>query len=249
MERSIVDVARLTGTTSRTLRHYGDIGLLVPTRIGSNGYRYYDDDSLVRLQRVLLLRQLGLGLPLIGNVLAGERDDGQALRIHLELLQGERDRLARQIASVESTLQKLDEGDGLMAEEMFDGFDHTAYRDEVTDRWGADAYKKSDAWWRSKSKDEQRLYQDQHLGVAADYQSARDAGESADSAIVQAIVARHVVWLNLAAEVTGGEITATRLRGYGDMYVSDPRFAKNYGGISGAEFVRAAFDHYAGHSL
>ena len=90
-----------------------------------------------------------------------------------------------------------------MAEEMFDGFDHTQYKDEVTNTWGADAYAKGDAWWRSKSKDEQRAYQDQHAAIAADYQAARDAGEPADSDTVQAIVARHVDWLNLAAEHYG----------------------------------------------
>jgi DNA-binding transcriptional MerR regulator len=39
MDWSIQDVARLAHTTSRTLRHYDDIGLLVPSRVGGNGYR------------------------------------------------------------------------------------------------------------------------------------------------------------------------------------------------------------------
>ena len=43
-------------------------------------------DALVRLQRVLLLRELGLGIPAIGEVLAGQRDDTVALRTHLEWL-------------------------------------------------------------------------------------------------------------------------------------------------------------------
>ena len=69
MDWSIQEIAKLAGTTSRTLRHYDDIGLLPPTRIGGNGYRYYDDDALVRLQRIMLLRDLGLGLPAIADVL------------------------------------------------------------------------------------------------------------------------------------------------------------------------------------
>src|SRR5580692_4109728 len=100
MERSIVDIARLAGTTSRTLRHYGDVGLLEPSRIGSNGYRYYDADALLRLQRILLLRELGLGLPAIGEVLVGHSDSSQALRTHLGWLEQEKERLDRQIASV-----------------------------------------------------------------------------------------------------------------------------------------------------
>src|SRR5690625_7789618 len=56
MEWSIQEIARHAGTTSRTLRHYDDLGLVPPSRIGANGYRYYDETALVRLQRVLLLR-------------------------------------------------------------------------------------------------------------------------------------------------------------------------------------------------
>lgn len=58
MEWSIQEIARTAGTTSRTLRHYGQLGLLPPSRVGRNGYRYYDQHSLVRLQRILLLREL-----------------------------------------------------------------------------------------------------------------------------------------------------------------------------------------------
>ena len=75
MEWSIQEIARSAGTTSRTLRHYGQIGLLTPSRIGRNGYRYYDQECLLRLQRILLLRELGLSLPDIavgpGRVPAG----------------------------------------------------------------------------------------------------------------------------------------------------------------------------------
>lgn len=249
MEWSIVDIARLAGTTSRTLRHYGDVGLLTPTRVGSNGYRYYDRDALLRLQRILLLRELGLGLPAIGEVLASENDSSKALTAHLAWLGREKERLDRQIASVEQTLHNLEGGKQLMAEQMFDGFDHTQYKDEVEQKWGADAYRKSNAWWASKTDDEKREHQAEHAAIAAGYQEALADNVSADSAAVQALVARHVDWLNLSAEFTGGPISATRLRGYGDMYVGDPRFAKNYGGQDGAEFVRDAFEYYAAHSL
>ena len=245
MERSIVEVARAAGTTSRTLRHYGNVGLLPPTRIGANGYRYYDDEALVRLQRILLLRELGLGIPAIAEVLAGRTDDARALRTHLELLETEQGRIRRQIASVTSTLHKLERGEQLMPDQMFDGFDHTKYQDEVVETWGSDAYAKSDAWWRAMSKDEQRAHQETHKQIAADYQSAQDAGEAPDGQVVREIVARHVAWLNHASDLTGGPITPTRLTNYGDMYVGDPRFAKNYGGASGAEFVRDAFVAYA----
>ncbi len=73
---SIQEIARLAGTTSRTLRHYDDIGLLPPSRIAPNGYRHYDAAALVRLQRILLLRELGLGLPQIAEVLGPSTSSG-----------------------------------------------------------------------------------------------------------------------------------------------------------------------------
>ena len=72
MEWSIQQIAKLSGTTSRTLRHYGDMGLLVPARTGANGYRYYDDDDLQRLRMVQALQAGGLSLKQCLACLAGE---------------------------------------------------------------------------------------------------------------------------------------------------------------------------------
>jgi len=71
MSWSIVEVARHAGVSSRTLRHYDDVGLVPPAYVGTNGYRYYDQDALLRLQEVLLLRELGLPLDAIRRILDG----------------------------------------------------------------------------------------------------------------------------------------------------------------------------------
>jgi len=92
---SIAEVARMSKVTSRTLRHYDDVGLVRPAYIGSNGYRYYRDEQLLRLQRVLLLRELGLGLNAIAEVLDGQCDQVSALRRHERWLHDERARLGR----------------------------------------------------------------------------------------------------------------------------------------------------------
>src|SRR6187455_719053 len=148
MEWSIQQIAKIAGTTSRTLRHYDDIGLLTPSSVGRNGYRHYDGAALVRLQRILLLRELGLGLPQIAQVLAQESSEAHALQSHLAWLRQEQHRLTQQIASVQTTIDALRGGEQLMAENMFNGFDHTQYKDEVQERWGKKAYADSDRWWR-----------------------------------------------------------------------------------------------------
>lgn len=242
-EWSIQDLAKATGTTSRTLRHYGQLGLLEPSRIGANGYRYYDQDSLVRLQRILLLRELGLGLPVIAEVLAGEQDSAAALRTHLDLLRQEQDRLARQIASVQTTLRKTEAGEPLMANEVFDGFDHTQYKDEVIEKWGKDAYEQGDRWWKSLSDADKKAFMQTHVDIAADYGRAHAAGLPVDSDEVQAIVRRHYDWLGISQR----EVSKQYFVGLGEMYVADPRFAVNYDkhGDGTAEYVRDAMKVFA----
>jgi DNA-binding transcriptional MerR regulator len=256
MEWSIQEVARLAGTTSRALRHYGDVGLLPASRTGGNGYRYYDSSALARLQRILLLRQLGLGLPEIAGVLDGERSDVTALARHLDWLRQEQDRLARQIRSVEATMEKLEGGEQLMAEDMFDGFDHTQYRDEVQQRWGADAYRSGDAWWRAKSDTEKREWMTEQRDLADDWVAAAQSGVAPDSAQAQALAARHYAWLAAVPgtprgrRADGAEGPAREyFVGLGEMYVDDGRFAANYGGAEGAQFVRDAMRVYAEANL
>ena len=59
----------MSGVTSRTLRHYHEIGLLDPAYVGANGYRYYEVEQLLRLQQILLLRELGVGLGEIADAI------------------------------------------------------------------------------------------------------------------------------------------------------------------------------------
>ena len=46
----------------------------------------------------------------------------------------------------------------MMNDDMFDGFDHTVYKDEVEQRWGAEAYSRSDSWWRSLGTEQQAAW-------------------------------------------------------------------------------------------
>lgn len=241
-EYGIAEVARVAGTTSRTLRHYGDVGLLEPSRVGANGYRYYDTAALTRLQRILMLRQLGLGVAAIGEVL-DVADDTSALRAHLEWLRAESERLDRQIASVERTIRSREKGVPIMADDMFDGFDHTRYKEEVEARWGAAAYADSDRWWRGLGADAQQAFMEEHVAIAAGWARLAEAGVPADGERAQALARRHHAWIS--AGWGNKPPSADQLSGLADMYVADERFAANYGGTQGAEYVRDALTHLA----
>lgn len=258
-DRSIQEIARIAGTTSRTLRHYDDIGLLKPARIAHNGYRHYDQAALVRLQRIMLLRELGLGLAQIAEVLessTGTEAEASALGAHLAYLREEQNRLTRQIASVESTINALKEGEELMAEDMFDGFDHTQHKEEVEARWGKKAYADGDSWYRGLSDAERADWQRLVSDLARDWISAAERGIDPASAEAQEVARRHVEWLTAVPGTPASDPAADTkayVIGLAEMYVSDPRFGANYaiadGDTSGAEFVRDALHVYAESNL
>ncbi|AZL05805.1 MerR family transcriptional regulator [Brevibacterium aurantiacum] len=247
MDWSIQETARMTGTTSRTLRHYDAIGLLPPTYIADNGYRYYDETGLVRLQRILLLKELGMPLNRIAEALEGTSDPIAALGDHVHSLGRERARIERQIAAVTATIARLEAGEPLMAEEMFDGFDHRKHKEEVTQRWGPEAYESSAHWWESLRPDDKQSWKAAVDQLNQDWANAAEAGADPESDRCQDLAHRHVQWLRAVpgtpANDPSGDIDGY-VRGLADMYVSDARFASNYGGTEGAELVRDSLNHY-----
>ena len=130
-----------------------------------------------------------------------------------------------------------------MAETMFDGFDHTQYKREVEERWGADAYARSDAWWRGMSDGDRAGFQQRTAQLGTDWMAAAASGISPHSDEAQVLAERHVAWLGGIPGTPGA--SKEYVLGLGEMYVADPRFAANYGGLDGATFVRDALKVYA----
>lgn len=119
---SIQQVARMSGVTARTLRYYDEIGLLRPAHVATNGYRFYEYEQLLRLQHVLLLRELGMDLASIAAVVNGTSNQLDALRSHLQRLHGRRGQLDTLIRTVQSTIAHLEKGLPMPTDEMYDGF-------------------------------------------------------------------------------------------------------------------------------
>lgn len=139
-----------------------------------------------------------------------------------------------------------------MAEEMFDGFDHTQYQEEVEQRWGKDAYASSDAWWRGMSAADREGWKALAARLGADWTAAAEAGVEPDAAEAQALAQRHADWLAGIPGTPGhgtGRPAKEYLLGLGDMYVADPRFAASYGGERGATLVRDALRVWAEANL
>lgn len=84
----IGEVADRTGLTRRTLRHYDELGLLVPATRSNGDYRLYDEEDLLRLLQIQNLKALGLSLPEIAEALSDRGLDATTtLRSHLVRLE------------------------------------------------------------------------------------------------------------------------------------------------------------------
>ena len=103
-------LAGATGVTVRSLHHYDEIGLLVPSERTAGGHRVYGEADVQRLYRILALRRLGFALSEIESILDADRPDlRETVRRHLA--QVERDlarqrRLCQRLAEILSTLER-----------------------------------------------------------------------------------------------------------------------------------------------
>lgn len=78
--------SKMNRITTKTLRHYDDIGLLRPAHVDDlTGYRYYSSEQLVRLNQIIALKQMGVSLSDIAKML--EQPEG--IRVFLELKEQE----------------------------------------------------------------------------------------------------------------------------------------------------------------
>ncbi|HIQ82527.1 MAG TPA: MerR family transcriptional regulator [Candidatus Pullichristensenella stercorigallinarum] len=134
---TVGEVSRLTGVSVRTLHHYDAIGLLKPTRVTEAGYRLYDEAALVRLQAILLLREVRFPLGEIKAMLDSPGFcPGKALAQRIELLETQRRRLGELIALARAIQQK---GVWAMEVQAFDMRGMDRLRAEAKARWGATA--------------------------------------------------------------------------------------------------------------
>jgi len=245
----IAAVARMSGVTSRTLRHYDEIGLLAPAWTADDGRRYYSEDELRRLQHILVLRELGAPLETIARIVdtSDPAAAAELLRGHLAALEAERDRYVTLVSTVRRTIASLEEGTPMTADELFDGFDNSQYEPEARERWGDDAVKRSNAPWKALGAAGQKAHQAEHDAIAKGVAAiaATDAPDPRDPAL-RDLVARHHAWISVFW-VPDREA----YKALGAMYVDDHRFRATYDkfGDGTAELLRDAIAAWADENL
>jgi DNA-binding transcriptional MerR regulator len=227
MPFTVGDLARLTGVTVRALHHYDEIGLVKPSQRSAAGYRLYGDRDVLRLQQVLVLRELGVPLEEIGAAIDGAGDRAALLRSHRVALVEKRGRIDAMVAAVDAALRVLEEGLEMQPEDfkqLFDGFDPGEYEEEVRQRWGnTEAYKESTRRTKQYGRAEWEAIKRESDEINTRLRDLMLQGAAPSDPAVQAAVDDHRLHISRWYYPCSKEMH----RGLGEMYIADPRFTEN----------------------
>jgi len=226
----VQEVSRMTGLSVRALHHYDELGLVRPART-SSGHRLYGKRDLLRLQQVVIGRELGLGLDSIQATLDAPSCDFAALLVaQREALRGRAAEVARMLAAVDAALRSLSTASTAQKEVpmdisgWFDGFDPASHQPEARQRWGeSPAFAESQRRTQSYGEDDWRRFREEQRAV---YQSLADAaarGVAPASGEAQALTERHRALIDHWFYPCSPALH----RALGELYDNDARFRAN----------------------
>lgn len=240
---TIKQISGLAGISIRTLHYYDEMGLLKPELVGTNGYRYYSNASLLRLQQILFYRELDLSLEQIRAILGSPDFDAlNALDSHRNALLGRVKRLERLIQTVDATIQQMKGRNTLNVKGLFEGFseeEQDRYALEAEKMYDPETVRASTLRWKSYTPAEKERILAEGRSIMADL--ARAMPKGASDPTVQGLVTRwhtHILHFWLPNE--------EQLLGLADLYNNDPRFKSNYEKLAPglAGFMREAVKVY-----
>jgi len=223
---SVHQLAAIAGVSVRTLHHYDKIGLLKPGTRSESNYRYYGQAECLRLQQILLYRELELPLAAIKELIDDpDFDLITALQAHRKTIQLRKQRLSALLKTVDLTIDALKSKTVNMDYRTFyGGFSKEtaeAYKKEAIERWGEETVQQSHDQLLRLTKNEwealQAFTEDLNRQLAAVVEL------DVHSAKVQHLISLHF-------ELTGKHFAVTKeiYEQLGVMYAEDERFRAYY---------------------
>ena len=239
MKMQINEFAKLTGVSVRTLHYYDEIGLLKPAYIDEySGYRYYDENSILRMQEILFYRELDFSLKSIKEIiLSPNYDKNKALNEQKEMLILKKERLEKIIFAIDAAK----EGENVMR--VFDNSEFEKYKNEVKEKWGqTEAYKEYSEKTKTYSKEKWNNLASGMDQIMAMFSVCMKNGDEANSIEAQELVRKLQNHISENYYHCTNEILAS----LGGMYVADERFKNNIDkhAIGTAEYISKAINFY-----
>ena len=220
MKMQIKEFAEFAGVSVRTLHYYDEIGLLHPADVDRiTGYRFYDENSLLRMQEILFYRELDFPLKSIGEILSSSNyNKTKILQEQKQMLIMKKERLERLIAAIDDA----EKGENVM--KAFDNSEFEKYKVEAQERWGnTDAYQEHAQKTRNYGKDKWSGLVADMDAIFHEFAICMKNGNTPNAEESQSLVKK------LQDHITENYYTCTNeiLSGLGQMYIADERFQNN----------------------
>ncbi len=250
-ELTVRQLAAISGVTVRTLHHYDEIGLLLPAVVGTNSYRYYGRKELLRLQRILFHRELGVPLSTIAELLDLEGEDQiDVLKRHREKLEAERERYRVLIETIDRTIEVLRGQRRVANADLYKGFSpekQAGYEAWLIDRYGVSmraGIERSKESYADISASEQQALERELYELEQALAGALRSGIDPASDGVDALIGRHRAWVSA---MWGRPCSPERYSGLADLYLEHPDFVARYERIENgfAEYLASAMKLHA----
>lgn len=225
----IGEIAQLAGISVRALHHYDEIGLLCPKARSGAGYRLYDMEDLLRLQQIMIRRELGLTLEQIrATIDASDFTLKRALERQRAELQARRLETTRMIEAIDAALFTLDnrttQEKPMDPKSLFDGFDPSLHAAEAKQRWGGTpAYAESSRRTRTYGAEQWAQIRGENDEIMAALAREQAASVPASSVTSMDLAQRHRLHIERWFYPCSSAIHC----GLADMYEADSRFATN----------------------
>jgi DNA-binding transcriptional MerR regulator len=233
---TVRQVAKLAGISVRALHHYDEIGLLKPASIGRNRYRYYGEDELLRLQQILLHRELDIPLAEIAAILdAPGFDRVSALTIQRDRLAREAARYAELVRTIDRTIARLNGDTTMTNADLYKGISHekqAEYEAWLIEKYGGDLPERiavSKRKYEALTDAEKQALQDELLDIETAWADAMKRGVAADSLALEPLLQRHRAWV---ATMWDKPCPAGAYHGLADLHLSHPDFVSRYEAIA-----------------
>lgn len=251
MEYYIKTLSKISGVSTRTLRYYDEIGLLIPTRINSSNYRIYGENEVNKLQQIMFYKELGVSLEDIKNIL----DDNNfstliALESHLKSLLFKKDKILNLIETVEKTIQNEKGEINMNDTEKFEAFkdslieeNNSKYGSEVKEKYGEDSLKIANEKFKKLAKEDFKKGEDLQKKLLENFEKAMEISDPTSEFAIMGCE-NHRDWLLIFAPFN--EISQEYHMGLTEMYCEDERFKKYYDDLKSglADFMKEAISYY-----
>jgi DNA-binding transcriptional MerR regulator len=249
---TVKQLARLSGVSVRTLHHYDEIGLLKPSFLGENRYRYYGREELLRLQDILVYRELGVPLSEISRLLEVEGRDRLAILSEHRTILADRLKRSRQLLrTIDRTIAELQGDTTVKDKDLYKGFapeKQAEYEDWLVDRYGGDMrqqIEESKAGLASLGSDEMAVRMAEGEAAGSALAEAFQRGAAPDDTVNDPLLERHHAWI---AAMWNKPCPPEAYSGLADLYLEHPDFRAKFDGDGGegfTEWLNAAMKAYA----